>query len=447
MKMKKTYYYCLSLLLALCMAACGDDDGTTTPPDGGTTPEATIEGSTFAVLEGYEDAAQGFSTLKPAGLDDPIYIQDGTLAGSAYHFAAASASRLDELTTRPAADGNSWTASAAIGEGKCYWVRHTTTLLYTYLKLRIAYIDDNSVGVEYITDGTEQRQPEDPDDDTNTNANLPVEGKAYVTDYSMPHLNPENIYVEHTVTYEGAEMLNYALEWVESKRHSAWVAYSFDAQTAEKNVTRTDAWATDPQLPGLSPEESDHKSDGFDKGHLCASDDRAYCTEANEQTFYYSNMSPQINSFNGGYWVTFEQLVIDWARSGEYDKMYIAKGGTVDRLLTSFTGQVNSADGRLPQTDAQGFTRHGLACPQYYFIAVLAQRGNNYQALGFWVEHKEYSQYSNSHPAPVSVTLDSAVSIDQLEEETGLDFFCNLPDAIESEVESQYNAADWDFGD
>ena len=108
--MKKTYYYCLSLLLALCMAACGDDDGTTTPPDGGTTPEATIEGSTFAVLEGYEDAAQGFSTLKPAGLDDPIYIQDGTLAGSAYHFAAASASRLDELTTRPAADGNSWTA-------------------------------------------------------------------------------------------------------------------------------------------------------------------------------------------------------------------------------------------------------------------------------------------------------------------------------------------------
>lgn len=434
MNMKNLYYY-LSLVWILCIVACSDDNGTVVPPDN--IQESTISGSTFDVLQGYENAADGFSTLKPGDLDDPIYIQNGQLTGSAYLFAIDNASRLDEMTARPAEDG--WTVTAVIEESKCYWVRHSSSLLYTYLKLRIAYIDGNDVGVEYIVDDTEERDPTA----ENVNANLPMDGKLFVTDYAMPHLNSENIYVEHTVTYNNVEILNYALEWVEGKRHSAWVAFSFDAATAQKNVSRTDAWNLDPQLPGMSPEENDHKSDGFDKGHLCASDDRSYCKEANEQTFYYSNMSPMMNSFNGGYWITFEELVIKWARSGNYDKIYVAKGGTVDRLLTNFTGEITSADERLPKTDEQGFTIHGLACPQYYFIALLAQKGNNYQSVGFWVEHKEYSQYNNNNKAPVSVTLEHAVSIDELEKNTGLDFFCNLPDVVENAVESTWNEADW----
>ena len=36
-----------------------------------------------------------------------------------------------------------------------------------------------------------------------------------------------------------------------------------------------------------------------------------------------------------------------------------------------------------------------------------------------------------------------AVSIDDLEVNTGLDFFCNLPDVIEDEVESSCNVNDW----
>ena len=66
-----------------------------------------------------------------------------------------------------------------------------------------------------------------------------------MTDYSMPHLNPENYYVEHTVTYDGKKILNYAYEWVKDKKHTAWVAFSFDETTSQKNVSRSDdAWAT-----------------------------------------------------------------------------------------------------------------------------------------------------------------------------------------------------------
>ena len=439
MKTKKLYYLLLLPFFAFSLAACSDDDTTGGQP-AGNTPEATIDGSTFFELQGYENAADGFNTLKPEDLDDPIYIQEGQLTGSAYLFATTSASRLDALDARPADDV--WNTSAEVAEGKCYWIRHTSTLLYTYLKLRIAYIEGNNVGVEYIIDSTEQRDPSA----ENTNANQPLEGYPFVTDLSIPHLDAANQYVEHTVNYNDNEILNYALEWVEDKRHAAWVAFSFDAETSQKNVNRSDddAWMPDPFVP-TSPEESDHKNDGFDKGHLCASEDRVYNRTANEQTFYYTNISPQMNSFNGGYWITFEKLLQSWARSGNYEHIYVAKGGTMNNLLTDFTGTQEAADGRLPQTDANGLTRHGLACPAYYFMAILAQEGNNYQAIGFLVEHKDDYGYSNNHQAPVDVTQTHALSIDELEEQTELDFFCNLPDNVETEVEASYQENAWQW--
>ena len=296
------------------------------------------------------------------------------------------------------------------------------------------------------SDDSPSNTQETPSEGLNINANSLLDGWTYTTDYAIPHLNPDNYYAEHTVKYNGKEILNYALEWADDKKHAAWVAYSFDEETCKKNVNRTNAWMPDPQLPdGMSPDDNDHRSDGFDRGHLCASEDRVYSKSANEQTFYYSNISPQMTSFNGGYWVTFEKIIQDWARSGRYQKLYIAKGGTLNQLLTNYTGTRPAEDGQLPATDANGLTRHGLACPKYYFAAVLAKQSDGYQSIGFLVEHRDDYGYNNDHQAPVSVVKNCALSIDELEKATGLDFFCNLPDEIENRVESLYNEADWDF--
>ena len=434
--MKNFYFYFSFLIGMLCWVSCSDDNGTNVPP--ADTPEATIEGSTFGELQGYENAANGFTTLIPGNLGDPLYIQDGQLTGSVYLFAADNASRLDGMAARPGEDG--WNATAAIAENKCYWVRHTSSLLYTYLKLRIAYIEGNKVGMEYIIDSTEERDPTA----ENVNANTPIEGKKYVTDFAMPHLNAEHTYVEHLVAYEDAELLNYALEWDAKKRHSAWVTFYFDAVTKQNTTGRNEEWATDPLVPeGTCPVEADHKSDGFDKGHLCASNDRKFSAEANEQTYYYSNMSPMLSSFNGGFWASFEILVQDWGRSNDYDKVYVTKGGTLDQLLVNFTGTQNGNDGVLPKTDANGMTIHGLPCPKYYFMAVLAEKGDTFYAIGFWMEHRDDYGYEYDEFAPADVMKKYAVSIDDLEKNTGLDFFCNLPDSVEDAVESAWNETDW----
>ena len=275
----------------------------------------------------------------------------------------------------------------------------------------------------------------------NENANTVSQdvSKRYVTNFALPHLNSSNYYVEHTVMYDNQLLLNYAFEKKKKKKHAAWVAFVFDNITSQNNIKRTDAWNVDPKLPtDMQTTEEEHKSDGFDKGHLCASYDRVFSKEANEQTFYYSNMSPQINSFNSGFWASFEGLVQKWARSNSYDKLYVTKGGTLDALL------INYKDSKGKQwTDVNGFTKKGLACPKFYYMAILSEKNAEYHAIGFWIEHRDDYGYGYDKFAPSSVMKKYAVNIDELEEKTGLDFFCNLPDVIEEEVESTYNENDW----
>ena len=75
-----------------------------------------------------------------------------------------------------------------------------------------------------------------------------------------------------------------------------------------------------------------------------------------------------------------------------------------------------------------------VTVPRYYWMAILAQRGDHYQAIAFWADH--------TNPVQVDRPRTIAISIDQLEERTGLDFFHNLPDNIETRVEAAHPTDD-----
>lgn len=424
----KKHLFILGLALALFNVGCDDQN---TIPNGYV--QTTQEGASTLVLKGYENAALGFSVFQPEGFDSPFYIQDKKFAGNAYSFTQVAAARLDEMTTVPA--NVEWQSDATVTAGAAYWARYAASTVYRFVKFRVSDINGNNVTIEYVvTDQTEER----PNDNVNANTGY---DNVSVTGYEIPHLNDQNVYADHYVTMDGVQILNYALEWDNTKRHANWVAFTFDTTTSADNVKRTDAWSVDPKLPAeMQVQESDHKNDGFDKGHLCASEDRVYLKEANDQTFYYSNISPQLKDFNGGFWRKLETRVQTWGRStadGVYDKVYVTKGGTLNKLLKNFKG--TTVDGGTPTTDANGFTIHGLACPEYYYMAVLSQKDDVFHAIAFLVPHKEGMTEN-----PSSDELkEYVVSVDKLEEETGIDFFCNLPDVLENEVEAACNLNDW----
>lgn len=426
----------LSLWL-LCIGwvatACDDDS------DGQAQYEYTTEdGSYNFVLRGYghEQFSYGDNVLKPFDLEAPIYIENTSLSGRAYSYAKVQAERLDEVAEVPV-DG--YESVASIVENALYVARFSDIYKNVYVKLRIVRVEGSEVTLEYAL----LKQEVSP----NENANQPIDGDTSVMEFEMPRRNVANAYAPHKVTVDGEEVLNLAIEWNDAMKHAQWVAFSFNKVTGWDNgVGRADkvisgfVWPEDELLPeNMRVGESSHKKDGFDKGHLCASEDRQYLQAANIQTFYYSNMSPQMGSFNGGIWMKLEALVQSWGYSvskGGFDNVYIAKGGTLNKLLKGFTGTRKGGDGLYPKTDDNGFTTHGLACPAYYFMAIMAEKGGQYQTIAFLLPHDEALSSSAD-------LKEFVVTIDKLEEETGNDFFCNLPDTIEDEIEASVDMNLW----
>lgn len=234
----------------------------------------------------------------------------------------------------------------------------------------------------------------------------------------------------HYTTVNGRKVLTYSLEYVKSLYHSRWVAFRFDGDTRAKNTSRSDEpFADDPDL--LSSLRIGNNGYGWDynRGHLCASADRLYNSEANVQTFYMSNMSPQLASFNQGYWITLENLVQRKGRDASFaDTLYVVKGGsTKSGLIKDYITRPNGAK---------------VAVPSYYYMALLKVKNGVYSSIGFWLEHKEYG-YDYKNNAPLSVIKEQTVTINRLEELTGIDFFPNLPDSEEETIESQLIPSNW----
>ena len=145
--MNKKYAICLlGLLISVCFAACDNEGDSLVKANGYI--ENTENGTSTAILKGYENPNIEFSVLKPSGFDSPFYINEKSFIGDSYSFIEASESRLDAMTTVPV--NENWAETALITLGNTYWVRYEKPDFYHYLKLRVAYIMGNEIGVEYL---------------------------------------------------------------------------------------------------------------------------------------------------------------------------------------------------------------------------------------------------------------------------------------------------------
>ena len=222
--------------------------------------------------------------------------------------------------------------------------------------------------------------------------------------------------------------INYSLEWDCNKKTSRWVCFQWDKSNSGGYVKREDNFVEDPDIPieaRFTNTYEMYNESSFVRGHLIASADRWNSVEANTQTYYYSNRQPMYYNFNSGIWANLESKIRSWNNNDFRDTLYVVKGGTIDNENQILT-RINP--------DVEG----GLIVPKYFFAAVLCQKDQNYKAIGFYLEHRnDYEDETNLAPY--------IVSIKRLEELTGIEFFCNLPDIIENVVKEQVNLVDWGF--
>ena len=192
-----------------------------------------------------------------------------------------------------------------------------------------------------------------------------------------------------------------------------WVAWELTPAKTRGQEPRYNKFQTDPHV-AASATPGDYKYSGYDRGHMAPAADMKWDHEAMVQCFYMTNIAPQKNALNSGPWNKLEEKCRTWT--------------TMDSTLYIVCGPV-LAD---PPIEKIGASR--VAVPQRFFKVILApysSRGP--MGIGFILNNGP--NQGGLQPA--------AVSIDEVEAVTGLDFFSALPDSIENVVEKMSNFNKW----
>ncbi len=190
----------------------------------------------------------------------------------------------------------------------------------------------------------------------------------------------------------------------------AWELTGEEARSQKEK--RSNNFAPDLTVEGC-PTLDDYRGSGFDRGHMAPSGDMKWSKDAMESCFLLTNMSPQSHELNQGSWRSLEEKCRDWAAR---DSAIVIVCGPVFSDSPSLT---------IGQT--------GVAVPDRYFKVVLAPFANPPRAIGFVMPNGKV-------PGGMQATV---VSVDEVEDITGFDFFSSLPDDIEAKVESECNFPRW----
>ena len=214
-------------------------------------------------------------------------------------------------------------------------------------------------------------------------------------------------------TYNGEKITHsrYSLSYIENHEQAEWVYYILNSRLLMGVTKRSNNFRSDPKIISGSAKLSDYRKSGYDRGHLAPAGDMKSSQHAMSESFFMSNMSPQLPSFNRGGWKKLESLVRFWAKDSE---IHIVTAGILNKSLS----KIGSS---------------GVSVPDYFYKIIF----DTYECkmIGFVMPNKK-----------ITLELESYVkTIDEIEKLTGIDFFCNLRDYIQDELESSVNINSWTF--
>lgn len=206
----------------------------------------------------------------------------------------------------------------------------------------------------------------------------------------------------------------YAMSYNEKYEQPEWVAYELTKESIRKpNVKRSGNFRPDPKVRKASASKTDYRGSGYDRGHLVPAGDMAFNKKAMSETFFMSNMSPQIHNFNSGIWRQLEESVRDWAWDNKH--LYVVTGPVLTRGILDEIGP------------------NDVAVPEEYYKVILDYTQPSLKGIAFLMPNE----------VSTKPMMDYAVSIDEIEKITGIDFFTEIDDADEAKLESTFDVRAW----
>ena len=183
--------------------------------------------------------------------------------------------------------------------------------------------------------------------------------------------------------------------------------YEFVFNELNGTVERSNEFMQDPDVSGC-PLPTDYAGSGMHRGHLVPAGDLKWNEKAMQQSFLMTNVCPMHKALNENGWAKLEEKVREWT--------------VRDSALLVFSGPVvNDGDTTL--------SNGRVTVPSAYYKIIMAPCVNPRRAIAFI--------YPNGHSG--GKLRQYAVSVDEVERRTGLDFFPTLSQEEQESLESSVN--------
>lgn len=219
----------------------------------------------------------------------------------------------------------------------------------------------------------------------------------------LPETNPGEQIIPHKA---------YTLVYNEGTEQAKWVAWELTKDELNGHVKRKNNFKEDPLITTGSATDADYRKSGYDRGHLAPAADMTWDEQAMDESFYYSNMSPQSPSFNRGIWNRLEAKARDWAEM--YGELYVTTGPVfIDTLEEIGPNKVD--------------------VPSHYYKTFLITNDGDLQSIAFLIPNEKGEK----------AVFDYAVTVDSIETLTHIDFYHLLYDKYEDEVEAKFDMSYW----
>lgn len=213
---------------------------------------------------------------------------------------------------------------------------------------------------------------------------------------------------DRVITHKGYTV-SYNYDW----KIPNWVAYELTDREVKGEVPRYDRFKPDPMVPqNVTATTNDYKYSGYDRGHMAPAADMKWDEQVMKESFYLSNICPQNPNLNGGVWKDLEEQVRDLAT--QKGKIFVVCGPIVTDASTTIG-------------------ENKVVVPQSFYKVLLQENNGKIHTIGF-----VYENISGRKPMSTY-----AMTVDEVEKLTKIDFFPSLPDKIENKAESEVDFSKW----